>query len=88
MFGRLPSACASFVTGLRGVPGETGGGQSETGGGSAIVISSETQQLWRERTRQGPLDRTICDYVAGMTDRYAIEIYAEYFASALAGLKV
>ncbi|HHT01383.1 MAG TPA: deoxyguanosinetriphosphate triphosphohydrolase [Firmicutes bacterium] len=29
-----------------------------------------------------PLDRTICDYVAGMTDRYAIEIYRRVFLPA------
>jgi len=32
-----------------------------------------------ERTKSGDARRAICDYIAGMTDRYAIRIYQKYF---------
>lgn len=30
----------------------------------------------RRRAREGSLERAVCDYIAGMTDRYALETYA------------
>ena len=62
---------------------------SETGGGSALsLFPAGARQYMAERTPAGvPLDRTICDYVAGMTDRYAIEIYRRVFLQRPGGLK-
>jgi len=32
-----------------------------------------------ERTKSGDINQAICDYIAGMTDRYAIRVYQKYF---------
>jgi dGTPase len=39
------------------------------------VLPSEVQ----ERAREGELHRTICDYIAGMTDRFAQEEHSKLF---------
>jgi len=39
------------------------------------VLPSEVQ----ERARAGELHRTICDYIAGMTDRFAQEEHSKLF---------
>ena len=31
----------------------------------------------------GPLERLVCDYIAGMTDRFALEEYARLFDPAV-----
>ncbi|MGN1347230.1 MAG: deoxyguanosinetriphosphate triphosphohydrolase [Eubacteriales bacterium] len=36
-------------------------------------------ELYYRNTRTEPLERCVCDYVSGMTDRYAIELYKELF---------
>ena len=35
--------------------------------------------LYRRRTEQEPVERCVCDFIAGMTDRYAIDTYRELF---------
>jgi dGTPase len=35
----------------------------------------ELDGLWRARARNLGWPRTICDYLAGMTDRYALQEY-------------
>jgi dGTPase len=32
-----------------------------------------------QRARSGTAERAVCDYIAGMTDRFAIRIYQKYF---------
>lgn len=32
-----------------------------------------------ENTKNEPIERCVCDYIAGMTDRYAIDLYKELF---------
>jgi dGTPase len=39
------------------------------------ILPAHVQQLLEERS----LERTICDYIAGMTDRYATEEHAKLF---------
>jgi dGTPase len=34
---------------------------------------------YRQRAEQGPLEQTVCDYLAGMTDRYAQDEYLRLF---------
>ncbi|HOV80095.1 MAG TPA: deoxyguanosinetriphosphate triphosphohydrolase [Bacillota bacterium] len=34
---------------------------------------------YRQRSRTEELDRVVCDYIAGMTDRFAIRVYQKYF---------
>lgn len=34
---------------------------------------------YRERVREGECERVICDYIAGMTDRYALDEYKKLF---------
>jgi dGTPase len=34
---------------------------------------------YQERLRYGDCERVICDYVAGMTDRYALDEYKKLF---------
>jgi len=36
-------------------------------------------RFYYENAEREPLDRCVCDYIAGMTDRYAIELYKEIF---------
>jgi dGTPase len=36
-------------------------------------------ERYRQRAEAGQLDRTICDYLAGMTDRFAQEEYLRLF---------
>ena len=48
---------------------------------------SEMPQEWAERTLTGGADRrarAVCDYIAGMTDRYAIEVHGKLFSLDLA----
>jgi dGTPase len=34
---------------------------------------------WRENPRNEPLERRVADYIAGMTDRYAIQVFERYY---------
>jgi dGTPase len=34
---------------------------------------------WRANPRQEPLERRVADYIAGMTDRYAIQVFERFF---------
>ena len=36
-------------------------------------------ELYYRNTREEPVERCVCDFLAGMTDRYAIETYRELF---------
>lgn len=36
-------------------------------------------ELYRRNMNEEPLERCVCDYVSGMTDRYAIDLYKELF---------
>lgn len=36
-------------------------------------------KLYTEMAQSEPLERCVCDYIAGMTDRYAIELYKDIF---------
>jgi dGTPase len=36
-------------------------------------------ERYRQRIGEGPPERVVCDYVAGMTDRYAQEEYRKLF---------
>jgi len=38
-------------------------------------LSDEFQDIWRKEGRE----RAVCDYIAGMTDAYAVEMYQEMF---------
>jgi dGTPase len=40
-----------------------------------LMLPNSVQRLVEKRS----LERTICDYIAGMTDRYAIEEYQKLF---------
>ena len=39
------------------------------------LLGEEYQTIWQE---EGP-ERAVCDYISGMTDRYAIDLYKELF---------
>jgi dGTPase len=39
------------------------------------ILPNHIQELTKERS----LERTICDYIAGMTDRFAVEEYQKLF---------
>src|SRR5262249_12894109 len=39
----------------------------------------ELPERYSRRARAGPLQRTVCDYLAGMTDRYAQDEYLRLF---------
>ena len=39
--------------------------------------------LFYKNTEIEPVKRCVCDYVAGMTDRYAIDLYKELFIPAV-----
>jgi len=43
--------------------------------GDPKVLSQEVQ----ERAMEGDLHRTVCDYIAGMTDRFALEEHGKLF---------
>jgi dGTPase len=34
---------------------------------------------WRANPRQDPIERRVADYIAGMTDRYAIQVFERYY---------
>jgi dGTPase len=34
---------------------------------------------WRDNPRNEPLERRVADYIAGMTDRYAIQVFERYY---------
>ena len=40
-----------------------------------MILPEEIQQ----RARQSDLYRTVCDYIAGMTDRFALQEHAKLF---------
>jgi dGTPase len=43
---------------------------------------------YREKSRQEPLPRIVCDYIAGMTDTYIYEQYEKYCAGKLISREV
>jgi dGTPase len=42
---------------------------------SSFILPKDIQ----ERAKQNDLHRTVCDYIAGMTDRFAIEEHTKLF---------
>ena len=44
-----------------------------------IRHSEKLPALYRNRIGTDPVERCVCDFLAGMTDRYAIEVYSELF---------
>ncbi len=46
-----------------------------------IKSPRELPASYQEKTRQEPLHRVVCDYVAGMTDNYILEQHRRFFAA-------
>lgn len=41
--------------------------------------SAKMPQLYREIAEESDLDRAVCDYISGMSDEYAVDLYTELF---------
>jgi dGTPase len=41
--------------------------------------SQDLPEEWRENPRKEPIGRRVADYIAGMTDRYAIQIFERFY---------
>ena len=51
--------------------------------GYFVKYPNKMPQFFYENTKNESVERCVCDYVAGMTDRYAIELYKELFIPAV-----
>ena len=47
-----------------------------------LACPEELPPEFRELAHRDGLERAVCDYVAGMTDGYAMEVYGELFLPA------
>ncbi len=57
-------------------------GASQQIGALFGLLTAEPQRLppaYREQLSEQPVERTVCDYIAGMTDAYFLRIYQENF---------
>lgn len=48
--------------------------------GGSILMPEDYQLLYKEFTEDVDKKRLVCDFIAGMTDRYAIEFYGRLFS--------
>ena len=42
-------------------------------------LAEEMPEVYRKNMESDPVERCVCDYISGMTDRYAIECFRELF---------
>lgn len=44
-----------------------------------VTHPNEMPELYNRRSDTEPIDRRVCDFISGMTDRYAIELYSKLY---------